>query len=212
MRPSLLSRDGDRSAATVGGVLHGFVRHPLRTLVWRWNWKSAILSSLSRATIFFFTNLSAGFDAATGAFVAEFVYRATCAGFYGAMTEGFRGARPAWLASVTAMMLLPTVAHSVEGLLHWWRATPNLAASLVASVAFTVGSTLFNLFAMRRGVLIVGPGRRSLRYDLVALPGLLYEFGQPVVRSAWRAAGWALTGARDRRGASAREARGELRG
>ena len=43
-------------------------------------------------------------------------------------------------------------------------------------VLFTIISTLFNLFAMRRGVLIVGEGRGSLLSDLRQLPRLIVLF------------------------------------
>src|SRR6202022_697407 len=54
-------------APTVSEVFGGIVRHPVRHLIRRWNWKSALLSSLLRASIFFFTNLVAGWHAALGA-------------------------------------------------------------------------------------------------------------------------------------------------
>src|ERR1700722_1650162 len=55
---------------TVSAVFGGMLRHPIRELILRWNWKSALLSSLLRATIFFFTNLVAGWHAALGAMLA----------------------------------------------------------------------------------------------------------------------------------------------
>lgn len=60
-----------------------------------------------RALVFLCANLAAGWRAATGAMLAEFVYRAITAGFYGALTQAFRKAEPAWAAGVAAMLLLP---------------------------------------------------------------------------------------------------------
>jgi hypothetical protein len=48
--------------------------------------------------------------------------------------------------------------------------------SIAASVVFTALSTLFNLYAMRRGALIVGAGRGSLLEDLRRSPALLADF------------------------------------
>jgi hypothetical protein len=39
-------------APAVSGVFCGMLLHPVRQLIRRWNWKSAVLSSLLRATIF----------------------------------------------------------------------------------------------------------------------------------------------------------------
>jgi len=161
---------------SVGQVFERLVRHPVRTLLHRWNWKSAVLSTLLRATLFFFTNLSAGLPAALAAMNTEFLFRGVTSGSYGALTEAFREAEPPWGAAVTVMILLPIANHSFEFLIHWMRGTRKLLPSIVASVILTAISTLFNFYAMRRGALIVGAGRRSLGHDLLRLPRLFLEF------------------------------------
>lgn len=161
---------------TVAQVLTGLVRHPIERIARRWNWKSAVLSSASRASLFFSANLSAGLDAALAAMFTEFVFRGMTAGFYGGLTQSFRHATPHWLASVTVMVLLPTLTHTIEFFVHYVRGTEKLAASITVSAVFTVISTLFNLFAMRRGVLIVGEGRGSLLADLRQIPRLVVLF------------------------------------
>jgi hypothetical protein len=161
---------------TVSAVFGGMLRHPIRELILRWNWKSALLSSLLRATIFFFTNLVAGWHAALGAMLAELVLRSLTSGFYGAITESFSVARPAWAATAAAMAALPLLAHSLEFIVHWLRGTPKLALSIGTSVIFTGLSTAFNLYAMRRGVLTTSGKSKSLRHDLGQIPVLLVEF------------------------------------
>jgi hypothetical protein len=141
-----------------------------------WNYKSAVLSALFRAPIFFAANVAAGLDAATAAFVTEFAFRFATAGFYGAVTQAFRRVEPPMLAALGAVVLLPAIAHSLEFLVHWLRGTSELAISIVASIAFTVLSTSFNLFAMRRGALIAGEGAASLLSDLRRMPRLLISF------------------------------------
>jgi hypothetical protein len=84
------------------------LREPVQRLLYRWNWKSAVLSSLLRATLFFATNLTAGLPAAFAAMRTELVFRAITSGFYGALTENFREAEPAWAATITVMILLPS--------------------------------------------------------------------------------------------------------
>jgi hypothetical protein len=152
------------------------LRHPVRQLIRRWNWKSAVLSSMLRATIFFFTNLVAGWHAAMGAMLAELAFRSVTSGFYGAITESFSLARPAWAATVVAMVALPFLAHSMEFVVHWARGTPNLRLSIGTSVIFTALSTAFNLYAMRRAILVTSRNGQSLRHDLRQIPPLLQAF------------------------------------
>ncbi len=162
--------------ATVRAVLQSLLRHPFQLLVVRWNWKSALLSSVIRALIFFVVNISVGLDAALAAMNTEFLYRACTAGFYAALTQSFRHVKPEWPATLTAMVLLPLISHSLELLIHWWRGTPKLAASILASACFTAVSTAYNLFAMRQGALIVGQDARTLREDLRRTPGIIGKF------------------------------------
>jgi len=163
-------------APTVGQVFGDLIHHPVKMLACKWNWKSAVLSTLIRACIFFFTNLPAGRNAALNAMAAEFVYRGLSSGLLGALTEAFREAEPAWLAGVAVMVMLPFFGHSIELAVHWLRGTPQLAFSMVASIGFTAVSSLFNLYAMRRGALIVGVGRQSLTSDLRRMPRLILGF------------------------------------
>ena len=146
------------------------VRDPYSTLVARWNWKSSLFSSLCRGGVFFAANATAGMDAALGAIYAEFLYRSVTAGFYGAITQHFSVGNPRWLANTVAALGIPLFSHTIELGIHWARHTPNLRSSITASVIFTVVSTLFNLHAMRHGVLTVGDGSRSITADLKLLP------------------------------------------
>lgn len=161
---------------SVPQVIGTLLRHPYELLVRRWNWKSAILSSLLRALIFFVANLSAGRHAAWAAMLTEFCYRAITAGFYASLTQSFRHAKPEWQATLTAMVLLPLVSHSLELCLHWLRGTPNLWLSILASASFTAISTAYNLFAMRHGALIVGHEAHSLWHDLRRTPTIIVQF------------------------------------
>jgi hypothetical protein len=152
------------------------VRDPVKHLLHRWNWKSAVLSSLLRASLFFATNLTAGLPAAIAAMKTELVFRGITSGFYGALTEAFREAEPPWAAALTVMLLLPVANHSVEFVVHWMRGTQKLLPSILASIVLTAFSTLFNFYVMRRGALIVGYGRHSLGKDLLRLPRLAWDF------------------------------------
>jgi hypothetical protein len=186
MRPTQVSTETPSHSKSPAEAFSYLFRHPVDALLRKWNWKSAVLSSLLRAAIFFAANISAGLPAALAALYTELAFRGVTSGFYGAITEAFCDVAPAWAAGVTVMILLPILNHSVELLVHWLRGTHNLAASIGASVCFTAISTLFNLYAMRRGALIVGRGSRSLARDLLHLPGLLLDFVLLVPRAILR--------------------------
>lgn len=151
------------------------MQHGGMAIIRRWNWKAALLSSLYRGGLFFAVNLGAGVHAALGAMAAEFAYRGVTAGFYGAFTQAASRSGPRRAAAVTAGIV--ALSHSVEFTVHWLRGTPNLRGSIAASACFTLLSTLFNLHAMRRGVLVTGAGGSSLWDDLRALPRTLGSFG-----------------------------------
>lgn len=168
---------------TVGEAALNLLRHPIRTLVRRWNWKSAVLSALTRGALFFFANLGAGMSAAIGAMSIEAAFYITVAGFYGSATEAFRKARPAWLATTVMMIVMPTLNHSLEFALHWSNGTKKLTASMFASIALSVLSAVFNLFAMQRGAFIVGAERQSLLDDFRQLPQIIFDFLTFIPRS-----------------------------
>jgi hypothetical protein len=167
---------------TLPAVLLQLVNRPMESLVRRWNWKAAFMSALVRAWIFFFANLTAGWRAAAGAMLAEYVYRALTSGFYGALTQNFSRVQPAWQAFLAAMILLPLSSHSLEFLVHWLRHTPHLKTSLISSVCFTMLSTLFHLHAMRQGAMIVGDATASLADDMRRMPRIIGSFlaGGPI--------------------------------
>jgi hypothetical protein len=160
---------------TVVAVFRLWIRHP-GTLLSEWNWKSAMLSALVRGGIFFVVNLSAGTQAALAALTTEIAIRAVTAGFYGSATQAFRAVEPPWRAAVATSILFPVVAHGTELVVHSLRHTARLWPSVAASLAFTIISTQFHLFAMRRGTLIVGDGSRTLRDDLARVPVLVAQF------------------------------------
>jgi hypothetical protein len=171
---------------TVLQVLGRMFRHPYREIISQWNWKSAVLSGSMRGAIFFTANLTVSWDAAVQALLVDMTFRLPLVGVYGAMTQAFESAQPAWAATLCAMVLIPAVAHSIEFTVHWCAGTPALVASITASVAFSVISTVFNLFAMRRGVLIVGERSRPLGHDLRRMPDIAAQFLLVLPLAVWR--------------------------
>ena len=168
---------------TVWQVLAEILRHPVQHVVTQWNWKSAVVSAASRGPIFLVANLPAGIDAGLRAMLTELVFRGVVSGILGSLTQAFSRASPPRDAALVALIVLPAIGHTAEFFVHSQAGTARLGASVIASIGFSVVTTTFNLFAMRRGALIVGPGRRSLRSDLRRMPGLLLGFVATVGRA-----------------------------
>ena len=181
-RPARIDTPPGRRAS-LRAVLLDLVRHPRRELVSAWNYKTAVASAVLRGSLFFAMTISAGLDAALGAFGAEFVWRFVIAGFYGALAQAFGRVDPPRVGLLAALAVLPASAHLLEFAVHASRGTPNLGWSLAASVALTVVSTAFAVFATRQGVLLVGvPGQRPFLDDLARMPALMRAFAA----AAWR--------------------------
>ncbi len=171
---------------TVRDVFLCLLRNPWEALVLKWNWKSAAFSSAIRANIFFFVTLQSGWRAALGAFTAELVYRVLTSGFYGTLTQSFSGTQPAWAGALTVMILLPLSSHSMEFAIHSVRHTPHLKANIMTSIGFTMISTLFNWYAMRKGSLIVGTDAQPVSRDMQSIPRLIGGFVMAGPVALWR--------------------------
>jgi len=176
---------------TVGEVFRNIVKHPMETVVLRWNWKSALLSAMMRSMIYFTTYLvkKDGIKAAVGAMIVEFCLRIFTAGTSGTIVQNLRKARPLWFSGLTASLLLPAFSHTVEYTTHFvheyvvsqiYNSPINQTrkTSFGFSIMFSVLSVIFNLYAVRRGVLVVGKGEggHSLAKDLKQMPSVILGF------------------------------------
>jgi hypothetical protein len=168
--------DITKESKSVATILRELAADPWHGLILRWNWKSAFMSGLVRAAIFFSANLSAGTREAVGAMTAEFIWRFAVSGFYGAFMQRMRFGTPQWLANVVLGLGLAVLNHSIEFAIHYSRGTPKLKASIIASVCFTAISMLFNLYAMRQGAMVTGAGGESLWKDLARMPRIVAGF------------------------------------
>ncbi len=175
----------------VGDVLRNLVQHPAQ-IVTRWNWKAAVIGALLRAS-FYFTVYQASRESwlvTLTAVSVELFFRFLTTGAFGAVVQSFRKARPFWLANLIVSIMLPALSHSVEFITHYaqeryffdvFAASENSVArqrAFAISVLFSVLSVLFNLFAMKHGVLLVGAGEetRTLRDDMKRMPRMVGEF------------------------------------
>jgi hypothetical protein len=173
---------------TVLGVLKYTAQHPIEMLFWRWNWKSAFFAGLFRGSIYLFTHLSEGWRAALGAMSVEFIFRVIHGGISGSLMQSLRKASPIWLATLFVMVLMPIYSHTMEYTLHTLHGDQNRNKSLAISISFSIISALFNLFAMRRGVLITGEDteNESLWADLKKFPRIVVDFVGFLPVRLWR--------------------------
>jgi hypothetical protein len=146
-------------------------------LVWRWNWKAALMSGIMRGSIYFFTHIKQGWRAALGAMSLEFIFRVIVSGASGSLVQAFHRAKPVWLATLSVMVLLPGFSHLIEFTLHSIAGDVNKGKAIIVSIVFSVISAIFNLFAMRRGTLLVkDENQQSLWKDMKKMPKIVGEF------------------------------------
>ena len=164
-------------------VFKHLIRHPLESLFYRWNWKAAVLSALLRAPIFFFTYFfkKEGVKVALGAALAQSIFRFVFGGVNGSVIQSFRRVEPAWHAVLTVPLVLATFSHVIEYIVQYFYdqnvGSKGKASAIAVSVIISIISAVFNLFAMRRGALLVkDESRQSLGRDLIRMPWLIFEF------------------------------------
>jgi hypothetical protein len=152
-------------------------RHPIEYLVIRWNWKTAIGSEFIRGSIFFFTSLPDGLSTALTTLGRDALFRVPLGGAYGSLIQAFRNAEPRRAAMATVFLLMPAISHTIEFLVHWTGQTPRLGLAMLLSIALSGLSASFNLYAMRRGALVVDSAHSSsFLADLKRFPRLIVEF------------------------------------
>jgi len=160
----------------LGAALREIARNPLATLVTHWNWKSAAISAMLRAAMFFATNHRAGNHSAVRAMLAEAVFAIVAAGLMGAATQRLCAAQPVWATALVVWLGLPTLMVAAQFAWHRALGTPHLRTGLIVSFCFAALSTGFNWFAMRRGTMLAGAQGVSFAGDLRALPVVILDF------------------------------------
>jgi hypothetical protein len=155
-----------------------------------WNWKSAILSVAFRVPVFAAVTMRRGFDAMTGAVLAETAICAFYAGLYAAVVQYIRNRRPVWLTAFVIAVVLPALGQFLEYEVHTWRSTPHRILAVIISSILSVLSSLFNWYVMRQGTFLVGRERSSFTADLKRIPLLLWRFLLLAPRWLMHRMGW----------------------
>ena len=104
---------------TIGDVFRNIANHPFQIIA-RWNWKVAFIGSSVRALIYLVTYKATNSWVVTLAAVfVEMGFRFLTSGFFGSLTQSFRRANPAWLASLVVTIMFPLVSHIIEYFTHF---------------------------------------------------------------------------------------------
>lgn len=175
---------------TVGDVFRNLLAHPAQ-IITRWNWKSALMGACVRASFYFtvyWASRESWLVTLTAVFV-ELCFRFITTGMAGAVVQSFRKATPQWAATAVISVMLPTITHIIEFFTHYiqetyysniFPASENRARlkTFAISVLFSVISAMFNMYIMRRGVMLVGAGEetRTLWSDIKSMPVLVKDF------------------------------------
>jgi len=168
---------------SITGVCLELLAHPLQTIIYRWNWKSAVLSAILRAPIFFWAYLfqKHGVATAVGAMLAQAFFRALFGGVNGSIIQAFRKVQPAWHAVFTIPLVLAAFSHVIEftvsAAYDAATGTHGKGKAIMVSVIISIVSAIFNLFAMRRGALLVkDESGQPFWRDLIRMPWIALEF------------------------------------
>lgn len=168
---------------SVASVTRRLLNHPVKEILLRWNWKTALLSALFRAPVFLAAYLQQrqGISIAVGAMAVQFLLRFGIGGLSGGILQSFRNVAPAWHAGLTIPLFLAASSHALEFVVQsLYDSATNASGSALAvlvSVLLSIVSALFNLFAMRRGVLLVNSNdSQSFGKDLIKMPRTIFDF------------------------------------
>src|SRR6476620_2214919 len=108
----------------VKDVFANLVHHPAQ-IITRWNWKSALMGAVVRASFYFtvyFASRESWLVTLTAVFV-ELCFRFITTGMAGAVVQSFRKATPEWIATAIISISLPGITHVIEFFTHYMQET-----------------------------------------------------------------------------------------
>jgi len=167
---------GESPRTTVGKALLRVLRNPFYYFVRHWNWKAAMFAMINRGTIFFVATMKRGRVEMSVAVLVEIAFSCGASGIYAAFTQAMRFAQPVWLAACVVALGIPAALYGMDYFAHVYTGMHHVRPAVTFATGLSVLSTLFNLFVMRRGALIVGEQSQPLWRDLMRIPLLLVQF------------------------------------
>lgn len=171
---------------SAGQALLSLLRDPWRCVVKRWNGKTALLSAMFRGVVFLAASIKSHHTGRLSGVLAEALFGAMCAGFFGTLTQALRFADPEWLAELLLAGIYPVLFQLGDYFFHAVLGTQVFRTGMIASAVFTALSAAFNLFIMRRGTLLVGKEGNPFTQDLIALPRMALLFVVSGAVNTWR--------------------------
>jgi hypothetical protein len=175
MIPNGDSGPGDPHTTVSKALLH-LLRNPFYYFIRHWNWKSALFAAINRGTIFFVATMKRGRMEMSVAVLVEIIFSCAASGIYAAFTQAMRFAQPGWLAACIVALGIPSALYGFDYLAHVYTGMHNVRPAATFATGLSVLSTLFNLFIMRRGAMVVGEDSQPLWRDLMRIPVLLVQF------------------------------------
>ncbi len=145
-----------------------------------------MLSAIFRGGIFLAASLKSHHAGRSSGVVAEALFGAMSAGFFGTLTQSLRFADPQWAAGLLLAGIYPLLFQLCDLSFHAALGTQVFRDGMIASAVFTALSAAFNLYIMRRGTLLVGKDGNSFAQDLSALPRLALLFVASGAANVWR--------------------------
>ena len=95
------------NSVSVGQALLALLRNPWQHLVLRWNGKAALLSAMFRGIIFLVASIKSHHAGRSSGVLAEALFGALSAGFFGTLTQALRFAEPQWVAGLLLAGIFP---------------------------------------------------------------------------------------------------------
>lgn len=178
---------------SVTAITADLFKHPIETLIWRWNWKAALVGAMMRSPIFFTAYFlqKQGLWIAFGAMLVQFLFRTLFGGVFGGIIQSYSRVEPAWHAVLTVPLIVATLSHLIEFIVQTGfesiTGTDGKGKAIFFSIIVSMISAVFNLFAMRRGVLLVkDESQQSIWRDMWKMPWIVLEFISFPLIWTWR--------------------------
>jgi hypothetical protein len=123
----------------------------------RWNWKTAALSSLGRGILVALPAVRFGAHVVLRVVLIELAITAVLGGVYGGIVEAFHNRAPFWKGTILAAALIAVIQNGTEFAMHTWFHNPARNAGVALSFLYTLIATFFTMLFMDHGLLLADP-------------------------------------------------------
>jgi len=152
----------------------------------RWNWKTALLSAITRLAVWPASKLGQGKLLSSASFRAlaiEFAFRLVVGGLWGSLLQAFSAALPTLQNGIGLVIAMVGFTHVLEYVALRAGGAAQAGALTVTSIGLSALSLFINWRLMRLGMLLTGKGTASLGADLRRIFRIPRRFS-PIAQSA----------------------------